>query len=505
MKNSFLYFLLLSFSVSFAQERIEVPLSSASNLVRVVNLKEKGIVQLDKSSNGLLKVRKFDNNLLMVWETEVDLNTKLNFLEEYVDNNFIYLLLDNRFSEKLTVLKISTSFAATQKYEINSIRNLEVNHFQATDNLFLIGGVVKKDPVLIFFEPTSSVPRFVSANLKGSTSLQSVDIANNSVFASFLNQSKRKTEAVFREFSFSGKLVNSTIIKSKPEFQLLTTNIFNVDDQKILVGNYGFSTNRSEDFSSSQGIYIVDLAKPDKIKYYSFDTFKNFFGFLNERQKERLEKQVSKKKKRGGEYKFNYRLFISDIAKQGNNIVITTEVFNPEFRSNNNSPFFGGSSYGYNSFWGRNYLNSYWSNNPALWGYNGRSNQIFDGFRYIEGFVMSLNSKGDLLWDNSVQYKNLKYYDLKPHFKVSIQQGYTLGSYVRDNKLNVVEYKPDGEVLSNLSLDKSQDEKSFRSRNAEFENFDFWYGNYFYNWGMVKNTNNDTNRRLNIFIQKVPF
>jgi hypothetical protein len=508
MKNSFFVIVFFYAFVTFGQDRLQIGISGSNNLVRAVNLKEKGLILLDKAPNGYLKIKKFDKNLGLVWDIDTDLPAKVNFVDEFVADNFLYLLLETRNGDALQILKISTQFAASQKYLIKSVPNFEVTHFAVNNDSYCIAGTVKNDPVLIFYEASSPTPRFISSNLKGEKSLQTVDISDNEVNVTILNKNKKKTDLIYRSYTLNGRGIVNKIINPKAEFEFLSTKFFESEGKRLIIGNYGIRGNNRNEFASSQGIFVCNLAETEKTKFYPFDKLNNFFDFLNNRQKERLNKQVAKKREKGGEYRFDYRLSINEVLPQSQNLLISAEVFVPEFRTNNMGMggWYGNPMFFQSGFWGRQYLNSiYWANNPALWGYRTRNSQTFDGFRYIQGMVISIDQNGNLIWDKSFQYKNLKYYDLKPHLKISDNVGNTLVSFAKENKLNVNEFRPDGSSFRNAEIDKSMDEKWSKQKKSEFENFEHWYDNYFINWGIIKNNDTNTNFKMSCFIQKIAY
>ncbi|MBL0303110.1 MAG: hypothetical protein IPQ23_15675 [Cytophagaceae bacterium] len=506
MKIRILLFLLFGFFVSSAQEMLQVGISGSNNQIRVINLHEDGMVVLDKASNGLLKIKRIDKDLNIVWDVDSELLSKESFMEEYYDGRFLYLLLDQRNSENFSVLKISASFAAIQKINIKTVANFELAHFKASEKGIVLGGSVKTEPFLIFMEEGSNIPKYVTANLKGEAQIQSIDTFEDKIMVTFLNKNKKKSQAIIREFNFSGKITNTTVIPNTEKYEFLSVKYFQNSSQKLILGNYGFGGTNLDGIKSSQGIYVADLNNSNKIKYYSFENFKNIFAFLSEKQQERLKKQVEKKKDKGNEYIFNYRLQINEVIPDGENLLISAEVYMPEFRNNSlSSPYYGGSTFYPSGLWGRQYLsNYYWMNSPAFWGYRNRSTQVFDGFKYLEGTVISLNSDGKINWDNSMLYKNVRYYQLKNHSKVSMAAVNPIVYYVSDDKFYVTEFDNTGSKSLFKEYDKTSLNLGTKSKKSEFENLEHWYDNYFLNWGVQKDSDNKLGYKQMCFIQKIP-
>ncbi|MCA0365135.1 MAG: hypothetical protein LCH67_13920 [Bacteroidetes bacterium] len=501
----FLFFLILS-TFSFGQEMLQIGITGSNNQIRVINLHEDGMVLLDKAPNGLLKIKRIDKDLNMVWDVESELLSKESFLEDYYDGRFLYILLDQRNSDNYSVLKISASFAAIQKINIKTVANFELSHFKASTKSICLGGSVKSEPFLIFMEEGSNIPKYITANLKGEAQIQSLDFTDEKVVVNFLNKNKKKSQIVVREFSFSGKVLNTEQIQNTEKYEFLSVKYFQNTTQRLLLGNYGFGSTNLDGIKSSQGIYVVDLNNANKIKYYSFENFKNIFGFLTDKQQERLRKQVEKKKDKGNEFIFNYRLTINEVIPDGDNLLISAEVYMPEFRNNSMStPYLGGNTFYPSGLWGRQYLsNYYWMNSPAFWGYRNRSTQIFDGFKYLEGTLISLNADGKINWDNAMLYKNVRYYQLKSHSKVSMAAENPIVYYVSDNKFYISEFDNNGNKNLFKEYDNVKLNLGSKSKKSEFENLEHWYDNYFLNWGVQKDNDAKIGYKQVCFIQKIP-
>ena len=109
----FVFFILSVLSIN-AQNLIEIGITSSSNQVRIVNLKQNGLILLDKSNSGLLKIKKIDRDLNVLWDVDTDISSKVSFLDEYYDGKFLYLLL-GKFSISeldITLIKRSIEFLA---------------------------------------------------------------------------------------------------------------------------------------------------------------------------------------------------------------------------------------------------------------------------------------------------------------------------------------------------------------------------------------------------------
>lgn len=498
MRIRIVFVLLLSFFSGYSQDVTHISVAGNSSQVRAVNLKESGIIVLDKSPDGMLNIRKVDTTLHVAWETQTEIPAKANFIDEYFDGKFLYIILEPKDARNFIILKISSAFAAYQRFDFPLAKGFQYGFFAANDKVICLGGAVKTEPFIAILEtiPGAS-PRFVSGGGKGSMELQAVHVTDNAIFATFINNVKKTNQIIFREFDYSGKVVASNTLKAGKDSVFLSVKYFENYDSRLLLGNYGIGKTPSNGMHTSQGIFLADIDQ-ERIRYYSFSGFENLFGFLNERQKGRLDRQVEKKKKKGREHSFDYRFFISGLRFSEGKTLIAGEVFQPEYRSRNYPGMYGFSPFYSTMYWGRPLLyNYYWLNN-SFYGYNYRNAQVFDGFRYLEGVLFAIDEQGELVWDHSFPYKNLKYYELASHLKVSGTAENTVAMYSVGSKLRMAEMDKAGNRVNDREFDPESLDLRFRNKKAEFSNFEHWYDNVYFNWGVRKDGGSN-----HCFIQKL--
>ncbi len=499
------YFLLVSGIIS-GQERVELPAENGVSSFRLINLNDEGFIILRKGQDGLLNVRKYEPDMSLAWESAAEIPNRSEFAEHYTDGGFLYLLLDNKSTREFELLRISVSFAATQRFTLRGVPQFEMSHVRVNKSVACLGGNVKGQPVILIYELGNSVPKIISTNLKGESALQTIDFEGEIIHASFLNKVKKKSEAILRSYSSTGKVLNTITLTPKPEYDFLSSKYFRTSESALIIGNYGLKITERDGGTNSQGIYVARLGtgQPPQISYYSFADFRNFFKFLSEKQQDKIEKQIARKKEKGGELRTSYRAYIHDLIEGQNEIVIASEIFTPEFRNSNMmSPFYGGSMFFPYSYGRYPFYNNMWNYYPNLWGYGQRNSQILDGFRYIQGLVIAIDKSGKLKWDNSIPYRNLRVYNLRNNLKVTTRNGSTLAAYSRENKILVNEYDTAGQLKEGQVIDEPG-ERNLRPRNGDYDDSEYWYDNYFLHWG-IQRVETDGKRRTVFFVNKIPY
>jgi hypothetical protein len=480
--NLIVLFLFLSLG-SFAQSIVNLPVAGSTNQVRAVNLRESGLIVLDKASDGLLRIQKLDTSLHVNWEISTEIPGKTNFIDEFFDGKFLYIILEPRDTRSYIILKISSAFAAFQRFELPLSKGFQYGFFAASDEVIAVGGVVKTEPFLALLETTPGAsPRFISGGAKGGMDLQSLYVDEGTVHAAYINTVKKTSQIILREYDYSGKVLNSRNFPAKEGLSFLSLRYFEHSDGPIMVGNYGLGKSSNNTIPASQGIFLCRLPS-GLVNYYDFSQFDRMFSFMSERQKDRLDKQVEKKKNKGREYNFDYRLFISGLQFVEDYTLVVGEVFQPEYRTRTYGGLYGLSPFYSSMYWGRPMLYNYYG--PGYYG-GLRNNQVFDGFRYLEGVIFALGPDGKMKWDYSFPYKNLKMYDLNPYLKVSQNHGNTLALFSQGAKLKISSVSRRGELLETREFDPESLDLQFRNRKSEFSNFEHWYGDVYYNWGVLK-------------------
>jgi hypothetical protein len=262
---------------------------------------------------------------------------------------------------------------------------------------------------------------------------------------------------------------------------------------------------QSTNNAASQGLYISKFIDKELVftSYHSFTDFKNFFNFMNERQQEKIEKRIRKKKESGDDLKLNYRLLVHDIVPKNNNFLLVAEVFYPEYRYQNPNMMGG---LGYGSMIGYPFGMGLY--NPYLWNpmYGGRgyNQQIFDGFTYTHAVVADVDQNGKLLWDNSISFDNVKSMELREKIKVqTFSNGNSKLVYSHNGAIRSKIIKGNQVVDSDRVIPNETNVEGDKVRKTSTDDIDYWYGNFYLAWGeqRIINAAGDpqTRGRRNVF------
>ena len=242
---------------------------------------------------------------------------------------------------------------------------------------------------------------------------------------------------------------------------------------------------------------------------------------MPERQRERQEKKIQDKKEKGEDLRLDYRLLVHDVIKKDGKYIMVAEAFYAEYRNNNFNPYGMGNSW---NSWGSPYSSFY---NPYRWGYgnyglyspfssyyspwgwgnrNYNNSQTFDGWIYTHAVVAAFDEKGNLLWDNSIELKDVKEQKLTEKVKASIKGDEIVLSYSNKGQIftKIIQAEKVLEETQKKPIDTQVEGDKVKQTTSD--NIDFWYNNYFLASGYQKISNDNEGGKRNVYyLNKVSF
>jgi hypothetical protein len=511
-------------------KRVEIPVGSGNNTeLFTIPLHEQGVLVLNQINKTNYTLTRFDTNLEKLWTVNGTIDASLDYVKSAYDGKNLYLLFSRYRSNVYEVVKVNIGPGFIEKYHIMSVDRMEVSEFQALNSSIFIGGIVNAQPVILFTNLDERKTKVLPSAVKTTAEIQSMelDTTTNLVNVTYAVGTRGKNyQLVLKSFNEEGKMISQFVLNPENEFAMMNGRMSLVSDStEVMFGTYGHKNSiGSSRGPTSQGIYFAKLIdnEPTDVKFHSFTEFKNFFNFMNERQRERQEKKIQDKKDKGEDLRLDYRLLVHDIVKQGDQYIMVAEAFYADYRYNNfNNPYgFGngwnswGSPYStfYNPFrWGYgNYgLYSPFSSYYSPWGYNNRfynNNQIFDGWIYTHAIVAAFDMKGNLLWDNSIELKDVKEQKLSEKVKASIKGNDITLSYSNKGQIFTKVIQADKVVENTQPRPIDTQMQGDKVKQTTSDNIDFWYNNYFIASGYQKINNDQEGGKRNVFyLSKVSF
>ncbi len=512
----FLLLALFSFP-GFSQgvKRIELPLAGNNTAYQTVPLGEQGVLLISKPDRGTFNVQKFDSNLDRIWSIDGPIESNLDYITSSYDGKAVFLLFSKYRSSLYQIVKVNIGPGFVETFIINTLDRFEITDFKTLGYSVFMAGMVRNEPVLIYTQLTTSQTKVLPSAIKGSNAIQTVEVdtANHLVNVCFAVKKGRQTQIVARSYEETGELYTQVSVTPEDEYSLLSGRLQVLNDSvRIVIGTYGYRNMQSSSNAASQGLYISKIVNDEPVftRYHSFTDFHNFFNFMNERQQEKMERRIRKKKESGDDLKLNYRLLVHDIVPRNNNFLLVAEVFYPEYRYQNPNMMGG---LGYGGLMGYPFGMGLY--NPYLWNpmYGGRgyNQQVFDGFTYTHAVIADVDQNGKLLWDNSISFDNVKSMELREKIKVqNLSNGNSKLVYSHNGSIRSKIIKGDKVVDSDRVIPNETNIDGDKVRKTSTDDIDYWYGNFYLAWGeqRIINAAGDpqTRGRRNVFyLSKIAF
>jgi hypothetical protein len=262
-------------------------------------------------------------------------------------------------------------------------------------------------------------------------------------------------------------------------------------DTWLAFGSYGTtpvkSNTKNKKITETTGFFSCKLksGQPYDVTFVNLLDLTNAKELIGDKDIMTLKKKALKKNRNLFEYSLDYPMLLHKVFRHNDQFILVAESFSPQYHSESFTDF---------DFYGRPYVNTY---------------EVFDGYRYNNGIVTAYNTDGKLLWDNSIEIRNLVSFDLTPRVNIF---------FTKDDEA-VLAYLSEGKIASKIIHENSVVEKLDYSPLEMIHPEDkmltetrsgmtSWYDNYFLCWGYeeIKNiANSDNPKRLVFFFCKIAF
>jgi hypothetical protein len=505
-----------SFIICAAQttNRVELPILRGSDTYHTVSLGAEGVLLITQLSRTNFILQKFNTDLAVDWKQEVTIENGLDFVKSSYDGHSVYLLFSRTRTDFYQVVKVNVGPGYIENFYLTAVDRFEITDFEVLGYSVYMAGTVRNEPLLLYTNVLSKQSKVLPGVSLPNSVIQSIeaDTVHHVVNVCFAARKGREIKLVSKSFDELGQAVGQVMIEPENDYSLINGRLFILNDStKMMVGTYGFRNMQGNGNSASQGVFISKIMfdEVEFTQYHSFTDFKNFFAFMSDRQRERIEKRIERKKESGGDIKLNYQLLVHDIVPQGDNFLITAEVFYPEYRNNNTS------MYGMNSAFGSSFMSPMMFGrfsslyNPYMynpWYNNGRNNgQIFTGFVYTHAIITSFDKDGKLLWDNSLPFESVKTMELKEKAKVKVNgDGSVALSYSNNGTITSKTFNQGIASTDRTMMAISTDDSSDKVRNTSTDDVLYWFGNYYLAYGFQKIVGADGRRNV-FYMNKISF
>ena len=503
-------------------KRIEFPVLNNDTPYRVIPLGSKGVLVANRGQRSTYVLTKLNGDFERDWGVEVQLESGFELMATDYEGQSVFLLFGGGKNEYYQVVKVNVGPGFVENFFLQVLDKFQITEFKTLGYSVFLSGMVRDEPVFVYTNLANKQTKMLPSVAKSGSVIQAIEIdtTNRLVNVAYALRRGKDVRLVARTYNEDGLQLAQVVVDPEGDYSLLNGRLFVLSDStKLMIGTYGFRGMQSNGSPTAQGIFISKITdgEVDFTQYHSFTDFQNFFKYMDPKQQARMEDRIKRKKERGDDLKLNCRVLVHDVIQKDGNFILVGEIYNPEYRYNNNSPFgfnngFGGPMSPFGGFGGYNPFYSPWGlRNPYFgnpWYGTGRfnnNNQIFDGYTYTHAVVAGFDQQGELIWDNSLPFENVRTSELKEKIKVKVNTDSTMSLFYSNNgniKSKIVKGNEVVEGLSNMSIGTLDAADKVRSTNTD--DVEFWYDNHYLAWGYQRIAGED-GRRSVFYLSKIAF
>lgn len=503
-----LFFTLFLPLIGYAQLELEQPNRFETELehfddgFEIITGAENGVIlyrslnEYDKKGGQLWNFVLLDTALNITWQKDVYMEKNISYKGyDYAMGSYYFLFQHTSSSSKdLKMMQMTGDTGDTLRYTIKNLVPLSLTEFEVTNGAALLGGYYNSEPVVIHYNLDENKTKVLPGIFGSKTELVQLKVEDNSitVLVSDRTFDKRNTLTI-KNYDVEGEYLNT--YRFDPDFDkgLVFGRIADVEDiANLVVGTYGA---KRSDYSRGLFLGVVNDEGQQNIEYFNYADFENFFNYMKVNRQKRVSDRIDRKKIKGKKVKFNYRLLVHEIYKQGDIYILLGEAFYPKY---SNTSSYGG--FNPNQYGGYGY------------GQNDYMPVNFAGYRYTHSVVAAFDSKGNMLWDNSFEIEDVVSFSLEQFVHASFTNEGIVLLYLYDNKIRskiiqgseVVE----GKKFDDIKLSFQDDQVNKYSTN-KIGGLEKWYGNTFIAYGVqriknLKDSGVQLNRRV-FYINKIQY
>ncbi|MEM7550246.1 MAG: hypothetical protein AAF363_11245 [Bacteroidota bacterium] len=503
MRRLVIFLLIFKFSsIALAQieqpKRAEIILEAKDDYFTVVSAEENGMILFRQSSDrieGKLRfwdLLKLNGDLEVEWQEKIRTNYDYNFIGyDYYDEDFYILFENSDFSKgKYLIATVDMESRSVNSFEIDKVFDADLNDFQIYNGYAVFIGTVNLKPALFLYNFKEGKIKVLPGIYSSENRIVNyrVDERTNTISVILAELTRRRTTTFsVKTYDSNGKLLRSVVMDPGPERSFLDGDVTSFDRDKIWVS--GTYAKRKSKYS--RGMFIAQLSNrgQDDITFINYGDFENFFKYMKERREKRVKSRIARRKEKGKQLRFNYRVLVHQIIERGDEYILVGEAYYPRYSQSSTAYGFG----------------------PSAFGPGNGTQAYFDGYRYTHAVVFGFDKNGNKLWDNCFEINDVITFDLEQYVQINPRDDKIVLVYNNEEKLlskiiendQVLDGKEEIEIATKFPNDE------IKNTDEDYGDLKYWYGDHFYVYGIQKiknqaSPNVELNREV-FFINKITY
>jgi len=461
--------------------RFEIVHKSDLNDYVVISTRERGALILELQHNNTDKtypvlLHNLDTNLKEQWVNTIQLNRQFDIRGYHHDGATVYLLFqDSQYGRQIKIISVGLENQEITEYDPKTIVELDLQEFEVIQNHVIIGGYIQDRPAVFAYDLKNNKVRTLSNVFQNNSELLEIRINSDkltfNVLSSRQNLRKDRTISV-NTYDYAGNPIRDYELVIDKDIQLLNGVSSSIKDkEQLVVGLYCF---KAGTFPSGIFINHVDKHGVQTMKYHNFGKFKTFLNHEGEKRAQRMKEKAMKAEEQDKDWRYKIDGLFSEMFENEDTRTIAAEFFVPVHMRTSD---YMRSRSGINPFSSDNY-----SNAPRSWldsDFNRNLGTFEFEFDFTHAFALSIDLKGNIIWDNSMEIDEEKegYLSNMGAFEWDGQDLFY--SYYFEEKLFAKKLTGDSEKHSDISLMLKNELETLSFERASYRGSLGWFDNKF--------------------------
>ncbi len=416
--------------------------------------------QLSSKEFDQIALIRLDTSLRQKWEGFVPIHRGFVISQATTRKNILYLLLRNPRFAGFLLIDLNINSGVYNTHIIKNAIPFLPTEFAGTNNAVMIGGYYNYRPLVLHYSLTLQKSKVLPGffNEPGElTQMKVTEDGSIDIIVSAKNYEKRNSLWI-RNYNAEGELIKTTVLESREKRNLIFGRSIKMpNNEQVVAGVYGRNT------EYSRGIFVATISSYGEytIRYYNFADLQNFFHYLRANQERRIKNRIERRRVKGKNTKFNYRLLVQELIPYKDQFVMLGEAFYPR--------------YIYQSRPGGSFNNNFGQSYTSGTGY--RTDYVFDGYQYTHAVVIGFDAGGKVRWDNSFEINDVKSFQLEQFVKIAPGDDHIDLIYLFENLIRTKVIK-DNQVVEGKSSNELKlfsDLGVITKEDAKTNHLDYWY------------------------------
>lgn len=393
------------------------------------------------------------------WKKDILIENKFDFQAYYYGQGNLYLIF-NRYKKKLLkVVTLDLKDGEITYNDLETFARFDVYSFKAINNKLFMDARLVNSPTLIHADLATGKVRALSTSYKGYPKVTRVDVLpeKNRVNVVSINKTSDHRDLLVKVYEDNGSEIESYKIRSEDNTKLVNGTISKVaDDKAFVIGTYSKIGEES-----NLGMYVSTFKQSNQIDN-QLVLFKDIPGFSNYLDNDTVSNGSRVKR---------YRINPHELILQEDGYLLVAEAYYPIYKRESHTYFDAAGL-------------------PVTTYY-----QVFDGWQYTHGLIMSLDLDGKVQWSKTFSIDAVLSMNITEMVSVTKIKGALALVYI-DNGKTVLQ------VIPNLKNEESTTVVEGMA-SLNHSNIEYWYNNYYISWTIENG--GDQNRKKIIRCNKIDF